>query len=76
MKIERVEFDTPLDALIYVSKELSKFETKYRMASEEFYDQYSKGHVGDEADHIDWANEYRYYLELRHEVEGRMSHVA
>jgi hypothetical protein len=39
------------------------------MDSEEFFDQYSRGRLSDDAVFIDWANDYRHYLELRREAQ-------
>lgn len=39
MKKQRIEYDSPVDALVAIAKRLSIFETRYRMASEEFFRQ-------------------------------------
>jgi hypothetical protein len=34
---------------------LRKFETKYQLASEEFYGRFRKGELGDAADFVEWS---------------------
>jgi len=46
------------------------------MASEDFFDKYSKGQLDDSADFIEWANDYQHYLALRPEIERQIQHVA
>lgn len=43
MRKQRIEYDSPVDALVAIAKRFSIFETRYRMASEEFFDKFSKG---------------------------------
>ncbi len=76
MKIERVEFESDLDALVHLVKVLAGFEAKYRMSSEEFFDRYTKGDADDSVDSVEWAGNYRHYLSIKEHVEGKMRHVA
>ena len=38
MKKKRIEYDSPIDALVAISKRLNTFENLYRMESEDFSD--------------------------------------
>ena len=38
MKRHRIEYDSPLDALVAISKRLSVYESRYHMESEHFFD--------------------------------------
>ncbi len=67
MRKQRLEYTSPLDALIAVTKRLSIYENTHHMESEEFFALYSQGKMADEMIFIDWANDYRHYLALRQE---------
>ena len=73
---QRIQYTSPLDALIAVSKRLSLYEDKQGINSEDFFDQYTKGELSDNVIFIEWANDYRHYLGLRQEIEQRLSHAA
>jgi hypothetical protein len=45
------------------------------MDSEEFFDQYSRGQLSDDAVFVEWANDYRHYLELRQRLEKSLQDV-
>ena len=72
----RTEYDSSLDALVVISKRLSAMEIKHNMASEDFYDKYSKGVRADSIELIEWANEYRHYLSIYRKLEKELKHVA
>jgi hypothetical protein len=40
MRKQRIEYSSPLDALITVTKRLSVYENKYQWDSEDFFDRY------------------------------------
>lgn len=76
MRKERIEYDSPLDALVALSKRLNAYESQYLMSSEEFYDQFSKGQSEDSKDFVEWANDYKHYLAVRREIEAHLQNVA
>ena len=43
MKKQTIQYTSPIDALIAVTKRLSTYENQQQMDSEEFFDQYSRG---------------------------------
>ena len=60
---------TPLDALITVSIRMGRYEDKYGMKTDVFFDKYNNGETGDDADMMEWANDYRDFLFLYVEVK-------
>ncbi len=76
MRKQRVEHGSSIDALVAIAKRLSVNEGRHGMASEDFFDKYSKGQLDDSADFIEWANDYQHYLTLRFEIERKIQHVA
>ena len=76
MRKQRIEYHSPLDALVGIAKRLSLYEERYRMSSEEFFDKYSKGETDDSKDFVEWANDYQHYVALRREIEAQIRHVA
>ena len=76
MRKERVEYDSPVDALVAITKRLSVYEGRYDMTSEEFFDKFAKGQSKDSEDFVEWANDYRHYVAIRREIEVHLQHVA
>ena len=76
MRKERVEYDSPVDALVAVAKRLSVYEGRYKMTSEEFFDKFTKGQSEDSEDFVEWANDYQHYVSIRREIEAHLQHVA
>jgi len=76
MRKQRIEYDSPVDALVAVAKRLSVYEARYHMASEEFFDGFSKGQMDDSMDFVEWANDYQHYVATRREIEGHLQHAA
>ncbi|MGF1516764.1 MAG: antitoxin TumA [Nodosilinea sp.] len=76
MQKQTIEYTSPLDALVAVAKRLSLYESRQQLTSEDFFNQYSQGQLGDEARFVEWANDYRHYLALRQELEERLTYAA
>jgi hypothetical protein len=76
MRKQRIEYSSPLDALIAVTKRLSIYENKYQWDSENFFDRYNKESLTDEVDFIEWINNYHHYLALRLELANLLAHPA
>jgi hypothetical protein len=76
MRKQVIQYTSPLDALIAVAKRLSIYERDQGMDSEEFFDQYRRGQLSDDAVMIEWANDYRHYLDLRRDLEKKIQDVA
>jgi hypothetical protein len=73
---QRIQFDSPLDALLALAKRLTVYESQTGMESEEFFARFNRGELDDDARLIDWANDYRHYLALRDELEHRLHEAA
>jgi hypothetical protein len=73
---QTTQYTSPLDALVAVAKRLNSYENQHRMSSEDFFDKYSRGQLTDDAVFVDWANDYRHYLALHHDLEKKLQHVA
>ncbi len=76
MRKETVMYSSPLDALIAVTKRLNEYESREKMDSEQFFDRYCRGQLSDEVVFVEWANDYRHYLELRYELERKLENAA
>jgi hypothetical protein len=76
MQKQIIEYTSPLDALVAVAKRLSIYENRQQLTSEEFFNEYSQGQLGDEAQFVEWANDYRHYLALRQELEEHLTDAA
>lgn len=55
MRKQTIQYTTPLDALIAITKRLSLVEQAQNMISEAFFYQYSQGKMPDDALFIEWA---------------------
>jgi len=76
MRKQRIEYDSPVDALVTVAKRLSGYEDRYRITSEDFFDKFSKGKMEDSTDFVEWANDYQHYIVIRNDVERHLRNVA
>jgi hypothetical protein len=76
MKKKTIQYSTEVDALVALAKRLAIFESGYGMDSEDFFDQYSKGHLKDSEKFVEWSNDYQHYLAMRGEIEERLQHAA
>jgi hypothetical protein len=73
---QRIEYSSPLDALIVVAKRLSLYENHQQMTSAEFFDRYNRGELPDDREIMEWAIDYRQFLGLRQEVESQLHDAA
>lgn len=69
MSKQRIEYNSPVDALIAVIKRLNRYEDREGITSEEFFQRYIQGKIIDEVLAIELANDYRHYLALRNTLE-------
>ena len=49
------EFNRLVELKFRLTNDLAKFEKHYDMNSEDFYQRYEKGELGDEMDFVEWA---------------------
>jgi hypothetical protein len=76
MKKITIQFDSQLDALVDLAKRLAKFENRFNLASENFFDRFTKGHIEDSEEYTEWANDYWHYLSIRREIVQRLHNAA
>jgi len=76
MRKKRIDYDSPVDALVSISKLFSVYEGRYNIVSEEFFDRFTKGKTGDTDNFVEWANDYQHYLALRQEIESQLRHAG
>lgn len=76
MNKQSIQYDSPLDALVAIAKRLSRYEVEAGLSSEDFFHCYSQGAWGDDAQAVEWANDYRHYLALRAELGKTLDAAA
>ena len=76
MRKQTIQYTSPLDALVAVTKRLSLYEKQEKIDSEEFFYQYNQGLLSDDPLFIEWANDYRHYLALHQELAQRLNYAA
>lgn len=76
MRKQSIRYESPVDALIAVTKRLARYEAEARLESEAFFDRYTRGEAGDTAKATEWANDYRHFLALRAELDARLHEAA
>jgi hypothetical protein len=72
MRKQVIEYTSPLDALIALTKQLNIYEIKYQMSSEDFFAKYSQGETSDDEVFVKWAGNYQHYLALQFSSKGSM----
>lgn len=50
-------------------RKLKDFEKRHQLSTAEFFAKYQKGEMGDGADIIDWAGEYKMFLKLEDDLK-------
>ncbi len=76
MAKQRIEYDSPIEALVALAKRLNVFELRHKINSEDFFDQYAKGKLDDSIDFVEWSNDYRHFVDLKTELEASLRRVA
>ena len=62
------EYDRMIELRTRLSNELSEFEERYVLQSDDFYQRYEAGELGDDMDFIEWAAT----VEMLTNVKGRL----
>lgn len=60
-KIVEYEKEKTIKEVNMLKKELSRFESTYQMSSENFFNEFEKGDLGDEEDYFEWSAMYQMY---------------
>ncbi|MEK9162039.1 MAG: hypothetical protein AAB261_01955 [Chloroflexota bacterium] len=66
---EAAKTTTPIDDLIDLTREMVHLEIKYKMSSEEFYQKFNKGEMGDRMEIMHWVGTYEMYKRLKQKLE-------
>lgn len=73
---QTVKYDSNIDALVAVAKQLSLFEERHKMTSENFFHKYSNGQMEDSVDFVEWSNAYEHFIFIRKRLEKQVFHAA
>ena len=76
MRKQTIQYTSPIDALVAIAKRLSIYETQQGLESEDFFNQYQQGQLSDDSLFVEWANDYRHYLDIRKDLEARLTYAA
>ena len=60
-KIIEYEKERTIKEVNLLKKDLSRFESTYQMSSEDFFDRFEKGDLGDKEDYFEWSAMYQMY---------------
>ena len=59
-----LEKATTLDDFVQIIQELTRLEIKHDMTSQEFWQKFQTGKMGDDIEWMRWANKYEIYREM------------
>lgn len=76
MAIKRVTYNSPIEAYDAIARSLAAYETKYHMSSTDFFSQYKEGNLNDSKDYVEWAGDYRHYMDLKQELEQKLKPIT
>lgn len=76
MSFKRVTYASAIDAFDALLRSLTAYERKYQISSDEFYADYLSGKLEDSKDFVEWAGDYRHYIELKRELEEKLKAAA
>jgi len=60
-KISEYEKQTTIKEIDMLKNKLSRFESVYQMSSQDFFERFEKGDLGDKEDYFEWAAIYQMY---------------
>ncbi len=66
---EASQGETVTDGLRRLVADMVRYEIQYGMSTEEFYDRFMRGEMGDAMDFICWAGTYEIFCRIRDRVE-------
>jgi hypothetical protein len=73
---EAIESTSPVDALIVTVERLTRFEEKFGVKTQEFYEKFMRGEMGDAKDYIAWAGTYEVFLRQKRRLEVTLMNTA
>lgn len=73
---ESAEQYDPVEKLLSLERKLASLEQTYGLSSDEFYQRYQTGQMGDDLVFVTWAGQYRLYVNLRDMISNGLRMVA
>lgn len=64
-----LECSSPLEDFIQIIRDMTQYEMRHQMDSQEFFTRFQSGALGDEMDYMRWANKYEIYLEMKSNLQ-------
>lgn len=61
---------SPLSDFIQIVRDLTTFELKHKLTSQEFFSRFQNGDMDDDIEFIRWANKYEMYQEMKSDMEN------
>ncbi|MEK6576112.1 MAG: hypothetical protein AABZ05_00820 [Nitrospirota bacterium] len=69
-------YRSPIEAFDALVRALSTYEANYHMSSADFFSQFKEGKRDDSKDFIEWAGDYQHYMDLKRELEQKLTAIA
>ncbi|MBI5747094.1 MAG: hypothetical protein HZA13_08840 [Nitrospirae bacterium] len=76
MAVIRTIYNSPIEAFDALMRSLSAYEAKYHIPSADFFSRYNEGKLDDSKDFIEGAGDYQHYLDLKRELEQKLTAIA
>ncbi len=76
MVVIRTIYRSPIEAFDALVRALSTYEARYHMSSVDFFSQFKEGKLDDSKDFIEWAGDYQHYMDLKRELEQKLTAIA
>jgi hypothetical protein len=67
--------ETTIDGLRRLVTDMVRYEVQYGMSTEEFYERFMRGEMGDAMDFIRWAGRYELYCRVKDRVDQALEVV-
>jgi hypothetical protein len=68
-KLFTYELHTSQQKLAELKQDLAQFEERYALSSDEFYNRFQAGEMGDAMDFIEWASLFQMVCKLRERID-------
>ncbi len=60
---------SPIEDFIQIVRDLTHFEVQHQLGSQEFFERFQQGEMGDRIEYMRWANKYEIYQEMKDSME-------
>ncbi|XWK86392.1 MAG: hypothetical protein U7127_19505 [Phormidium sp.] len=72
-KIITYEIENAQKEAAELNAELQAFEAQYKMSSQDFYQRFRRGEMGDDVNFVEWSAFYRMWLSVQERLEILLS---